>query len=85
MLNTEGPQLDRRCASLVSSAWCARGAGVYYDLAAKGDMFGMMIGGTSVSATWFRVCSRGPVWGLDEYDECSSGNESLMPKLPSLV
>ena len=44
-----------------------------------------MIGGTSVSATLFRACSRGPVWGLDEYDECSSGNESLMPKRSSPV
>ena len=39
MLTIEGPQLDRRCASSVSSAWCARGAGVCYSIAAKGDMF----------------------------------------------
>ena len=27
----------------------------------------LMISGTSVSATLFRVCSRGPVWAVDEY------------------
>ena len=41
----------------------------------------LKIGGTSVSATLLRVRSQGTVWGLDEYDEYSSGNESLMPKV----
>ena len=44
-----------------------------------------MIGGTTVNATLCRVCSRGPVRGLDEYDECSSENESLMTKRSSPV
>ena len=44
MLTIKGPELDRRCASSVSSARCARGDGVYYGLAAKGGMFGLYCG-----------------------------------------
>ena len=44
-----------------------------------------MIGGTTVNATLCRVCSRGHGWGLDEYDKCSSENESLIAKRSSPV